>query len=175
MTSQRADKVTDETIKLFTRLRLPRAITLDLGSSFKSYLLPKFESDLGVKPCFSTPYHHQSLSSAERYVGTLKNMLCKFVPEDPRSFDKKIDLLIFEYSEVPCVTTGFSPFQLMSGRTARGPLQVWKEELTQQAVSVSCYISSRLEGEIEAVFRTCNRTVMSFQVKMKTYYDKNSR
>ena len=71
-------------IKLFSRLGLPRVIRSDLGSSFKSELLTKFENELGVKPCFSTPYHHQSLSSAERYVGTIKNMLRKFVSDDPR-------------------------------------------------------------------------------------------
>ena len=65
MTSQRADKVADEMLKLFSRLDVPRVIRSDLGSSFKSELLTKFENELGVKPCFSTPYHHQSLSSAE--------------------------------------------------------------------------------------------------------------
>ena len=73
---------------------------------------------LGVKPCFSTPYNHQSLSSAERYIGTMKNMLRKFVSDDPRSWDKMIDLLMFAYREASCVTTGFSPFDLMYGRTA---------------------------------------------------------
>ena len=46
-----------------------------------------------------------------------------------------IDLLMFAYREVPYVTTVFSPFELMYGRTARVPLQVVKEELTQQAIS----------------------------------------
>ena len=71
MTSQRADKLVNEMIKLFSRLGLPRVVRSDLGASFKSELLTKFESELGVKPCFSTAYHYQSLSSAERYIGTL--------------------------------------------------------------------------------------------------------
>ena len=87
---------------MFSRLGLPRVIRSDLGSSFKSELLTKFESELGVKPCFSTPYHHQSLSSAERYVRTLKKMLRKFVFDDPRSWDKMIDLLMFAYRGSVC-------------------------------------------------------------------------
>ena len=51
MTSQRADQVADEMIKLFSRLVLPRVIKSDLGFSFKSELLTKFESELVVKPC----------------------------------------------------------------------------------------------------------------------------
>ena len=80
---QRADKMADEMITLFSRLGLPRVIRSDLGSSFKSELLTNFKNELGVKSCFSTPYHHQSLSSAERYVRTLKNMFRKFVSDDP--------------------------------------------------------------------------------------------
>ena len=142
MTSQRADKVADEMIKLFSRLGLPRVIRSDLWSSFKSELLTKFVSELGVNPCFSTSYHHQSLSSAERYIGTLKNMLRKFVSDDPRSWDKMIDLLMFAYREVPCVTTGFSSFELMYGRTARGPLLV-SEGRTD---AISCLWKASVSG-----------------------------
>ena len=46
MTSQRADNVADEMIKLFSRLGLPRVIRPDLGYSFKSELLTKFKSEL---------------------------------------------------------------------------------------------------------------------------------
>ena len=166
-------------IKLFSRLGLPMVIRSDLGSSFKSELLTKFENELGVKSFFSTPYHHQSLSSAERYVGTLKNMLRNFVSEDPRSWDKMIDLLMFTYREVPCVTTGFSTFELMYGRNARGPLQVVKEELTQQAVSgkrqsvVKNFLD--LRERLKQCSELASEHAMTLQVKIKTYYDKNSR
>ena len=53
MTSQRADKVADEMIKLFSRLGLPRIIRSDLASCYKSELFTKFESELGVKSCFN--------------------------------------------------------------------------------------------------------------------------
>lgn len=75
MTSQSADKVADEMITIFSRLRFLRVILSDLGLSFKSELLTKFERELWIKPMISTLYHHQSLSSSERYIGTWKNML----------------------------------------------------------------------------------------------------
>ena len=55
MTSKRADNVKGKMIKLFIKLGVPRVIRSDLETSFKSELLTKFESALGVKPCFSTP------------------------------------------------------------------------------------------------------------------------
>ena len=39
--------------------------------------------------------------------------------DDPRSWDKMIDLLMFAYREVPCVTTGVSIFELMYVRAAK--------------------------------------------------------
>ena len=90
-----------------------------------------------------------------------------------------IDLLIFAYREVPCVTTGFSTFELIYGRNARGPLQVVKEELTQHAVSgkrqsVAQYLLD-LRERLKQCSKLASEHAVTLQVKMKTYYDKNSR
>ena len=52
MTSQRADKVVDEMTKLFSKRGLPRIIRSDLGSSFKSELLTKYENDFRCQTLF---------------------------------------------------------------------------------------------------------------------------
>ena len=81
-------------------------------------------------------------------------MLLKCVSNDPRSWDKIIELLMLAYSEVPFLTTGFYSFELMYGRTARDSLQLFKEELTQPSISEKRqsafkYILDLREGEIE--------------------------
>ena len=90
-----------------------------------------------------------------------------------------IDLLMFTYRKVPCVTTGFSPYELMYGRTARGPLQVVKEELTQQAVSGNRQSVIKYLLDFSERLKQCSELAsehaMNLQVKMKTYCDKNSR
>ena len=105
-------------------------------------------------------------------------MLLKFVSDDPRSWDKMIDLLTFAYRKVPCVTTGFSPFDLMYGRTSRGPLQVVKEELMEQAVSGKRQSVVKYLLDLRESLKQCSELAsehaMTLQVKMKTYYDKNS-
>ena len=52
-----------------------------------------------------------------RLRDTLENMFRKLVSDDPRSWDKIIDFIMFAYREVPYVMTGFSPFELMYGMT----------------------------------------------------------
>ena len=112
-------------------------------------------------------------------MGTLKNMLRKFVSDDPRSWDKMIELLMLAYREVPCVTTGFSPFELMYERTARCPLQVVNEELTQQAVSGKRQAVVKYLLDLRERLKQCSELAsehaMNLQFKMKIYYDKNSR
>ena len=86
---------------------------------------------------------------------------------------------MFAYREVPCVKTGFSPFELMYERTASGPLQVVKEELTQQAVSGKRQSDVKYLLDLRERLKQCSELAsehaMTLQVKMKTYYDKNGR
>ena len=99
-------------------------------------------------------------------------MVRKFVSDDPRSWDKMIDLLVFAYRKVPSVTTGFSSFELRYGRTARGPLQVVKEDLTQQTVSGNCQSVVKYLLDLRERLKQCSEPVsehaMTLQVKMKT-------
>ena len=71
------------------------------------------------------------------------------------------------------------PIELMYERTARGPLQVVKEELMQQAASgkrqsVIKYLLN-LRKRLKQCSELASEHAMTWQVKMKTYYDKNSR
>ena len=57
----------------------------------------------------------------------LKAMLKNFAQERVESWDKFLPYLLFAYRDVPFESTGYSPFELLFGRTVRGPLSVIKE------------------------------------------------
>ena len=105
-------------------------------------------------------------------------MLSKFVSDDQRSWNKMIDLLMFAYREIMCVTTGFYPFELMYCTTARGPLQVLMKELTQQAVSGKRQSVVKYIVDLRESLKQCSELeseqASTLQVKMKSYYEKNS-
>ena len=67
------------------------------------------------------------------------------------------------------------PFELMYGRTTRGPLQIVKEELIQQAVSGKCQSVVKylldLRERLKQCFELASEHATTLQVKMKTYYD----
>ena len=109
-------------------------IRTDASSTFKSELITCFEQKLGVRSHISTtPYHHASQGTVSRYVGTLKGQLRKYMQDDPRGWDRMLPYLLFAYREVPCETTGFSPFELLYGRHIRGPLQILGEQMRKQS------------------------------------------
>ncbi len=54
-------------------------------------------------------------------------MIRKFVHEDAKNWDKRLEPLLFAVREVPQASTGISPFELLYGRQPRGVLDVLRE------------------------------------------------
>ncbi|GFW63182.1 hypothetical protein TNCV_581221 [Trichonephila clavipes] len=81
---------------------------------------------IGSSPRFSCPGYPASNGLVERWNKVLKDMIHHVIREDPRSWDRQLPFLLFAYREVPNTTTGVSPFRLLYGREARGPLAILK-------------------------------------------------
>ncbi|GBM97350.1 hypothetical protein AVEN_228989-1 [Araneus ventricosus] len=103
----------------------------DRGTDFTSSLTEEFVNRIGSSPRFSCPGYPASNGLVERWNGVLKNMLHHIIREDPRNWGYQISFLLFAYQEVPNTTTGVSPFRLMYGREARGPLAILSLSLSK--------------------------------------------
>ena len=110
-----AKRIADELIKLFARVGIPKEILTDQGSNFTSKLLKEIYKLLHIKGITTAPYYPQTDGMVERWNGTLKAMIRKFVDSDPRNWDQLLPYLLFAYREVPKESTGFSPFELLYG------------------------------------------------------------
>ena len=77
---------------------------------------------LHIHPIKTTPYHPQTDGLVERFNQTLKSIIWKVATKE--GCDKMIPFLIFAYREVPQSSTGFSLFELLYGKSFRGPLDV---------------------------------------------------
>lgn len=86
-----------------------------------------------MKQLTTTPYNPACNGLVERFNGTLKPMLKKLCVEKPKQWDRCIDPLYFAYREAPQDSLGFSPFELLYGRTVRGPLCILKEFWTNES------------------------------------------
>ena len=166
-----------ELVHLFSHVGVPDEILTDQGSNFMSALLEEMYCLLHIKRIRTTPYHPQTDGLVERFNGTLKGMLRKFVNRSQKDWDEYLPYLLFAYREVPQETTGFSPFDLLYGRCVRGPLDVLKEDWTGDrgtAVPVATYVVEMRERLAEMAQLVAKHTAIR-QQKQKQHYDKNAK
>ena len=122
-----AQTVAKALLEVFARVGIPKEILSDNGKQFRSLLMERVHRLLGVKPLFSSMYHPQTNGRVERMHSTMKTCLKKMCAEKPRSWDRFVSSVMFAIREAPCDSTGFSPFELLYGRQARGPLSVLRD------------------------------------------------
>ena len=97
---------------------------------------------LSIRRLTTSPYHPACNGLVEKFNRTLKRMLRRLCHEQPRQWHRFINPLLFVYREAWHEATGFSPFELLYGRTVRGPVQIlkelWSEEKEVPEVT-TCY------------------------------------
>ena len=172
-----AENIAEELIKLFARVGIPQSILTDQGSNFTSKLLMELYRLLRVQGIRTSPYHPQTDGLVERFNQTLKLMLRKVIDKEGKDWDKLLPYVLFAYREVPQASTGFSPFELLYGRSVRGPLSVLKESwqaAESQDVSVVSYILD-IREKLQQMSKLVEQNLTKAQMDQKYWYDKNVR
>ena len=172
-----ASAVADGLVEMFARYGVPAELISDQGSNFMSQLVNELLLKLGVKKLETSCYHPQANGLVERFHATLKSMLKKFVSDEPKNWDKFLPYLLFAYREVPEVSTGFSPFELLYGRSVRGPLAILKESWTgelHEGENVVEYVLNARE-KMSKMADVVQENLTKSQTRQKTYYDKTAR
>ena len=125
-----AKSTCDALLEIFARTGIPKVIISDNGTNFTSSLMTEFRARLGCSPRFSAPYHPEGNSLVERHNAVIKNMLHHVIRQDARNWHRQLPILLWAMREVPNQTTGMSPFTMVYGKLARGPLSILKETWT---------------------------------------------
>ena len=172
-----AEHVAKELMVFFTRVGIPREILTDQGANFTSGLLAELYRLLKIQPIKTSPYHPQTDGLVERFNQTLKAMLCKTATEEGKDWDQLIPYLLFAYWEVPQMSTGFSPFELMYGRQVRGPLDVLKETWEASKKSTESVVSYVLtiQEKLTKMSELASENLARAQSTQKKWYDRNAR
>ena len=153
----------EELVNIFCRIGIPQEILSDGGSKFVSDLMREISRLLSVRQLQTTPYHAQCNGLVERWNGTLRRMIQKMAAEKPSDWDRYIPALLFSYREVAQASLGFSPFELVYGRSVRGPMSVLRdiwadEDINEQTNTTYQYV-------LELI-------VWSYYVQMMGYWEK---
>ncbi|PIK52140.1 hypothetical protein BSL78_10987 [Apostichopus japonicus] len=126
------ERVAEALVDIFSRVGVPSEILTDRGSQFTSDVMKEVSRLLSLRQLTTTPYHPICNGLVEKFNGTLKRMLKRMCEERPSDWDRYIGPLLFAYREAPQASTGFAPFELLYGRTVRGPMAILKEMWTSE-------------------------------------------
>jgi hypothetical protein len=147
--------VAEALLGVWSRVGVPDKILTDQGTQFVSQVMEEVNKLLSIKHLTTTPYHPQCNGLVERFNGTLKQALKKLCEGRPRDWDRYLPAILFAYREVPQASLGFSPFELVYGRTVRGPMailkQIWTDEQASEEVPTTYQYVVDLRNKLEEV------------------------
>ncbi|XP_077936125.1 uncharacterized protein LOC144383152 [Gasterosteus aculeatus] len=172
-----AKSVAQALFQVISRVGIPKEILTDQGTSFMSRTLRELYGLLGTKSIRTSVYHPQTDGLVERMNKTLKSMIRKFISDDERNWDHWLDPLLFAVREVPQASTGFSPFELLFGRTPQGVLDLIKESWEEGPSPCKNEIQYVLDlrAKLHTLGQMSRENLLRAQERQQRLYDRGAR
>ncbi|RUS74830.1 hypothetical protein EGW08_017387 [Elysia chlorotica] len=106
-------------------------------------------------------------------------MLKRLCNEKPKQWHRYINALLFAYREVPQESTHFAPFELMYGRTVRGPIHIlrklWTQDIDEPEVKSSYQYVLDLRERLTDTLELAKKQLESSQARQKKHFDKKTK
>lgn len=173
------ETVAEALVGMFSRVGIPKEILTDMGTQFTSDLMKEVGRLLSLKQLTTTPYHPMCNGLVERFNGTLKGMLKKMCAEKPKEWDRYIMPLLFAYREVPQESLGFSPFELLYGRTVRGPMSIlrdlWADDIDDAEVKTTYQYIVDLKQRLHETCQMAHDNLQKSSDRYKKYYNTKAK
>ncbi|GFU56319.1 hypothetical protein TNCV_582531 [Trichonephila clavipes] len=166
--------VIDALLSIFSRIGFPREIQSNLGISFTSELTTTFFNKFGIKVTRSSVSHPQS-NAVERVHRTIKRVIKALCVESGEDWEGVLPLALFSLRTVAHESTGFSPTELVMGKSLRTPQTLVYEELMEEgntSQSVVEYIL-QLNNRLKRCQDIAITRMKECQLKRKTWYDRD--
>ena len=156
---------------VFSRFGVPMELHSDQGRNFESEVFRETMKIMGINKTRTTPLHPQSDGMVERFNRTLLDYLSKFVNEDQKNWDQKIQLGLLAYRTAVHETTQYTPAKMMMGRELRLPLDL----VLGGSPNVNSHISSgwvsNLQRNLREVHELARNQIQLTSDRMKARYD----
>ena len=179
LTNAKTETVAEALLSFYSRIGIPEKITTDQGSQFMSDVMKEVYRLLSIQHRPTVPWHPMANGVCEAYNGVLKKMLKRLCSERVKDWDRYIDACLFAYRETPHTSTGFSPFELVQGRTVRGPMTILKELWTKESVDPEVKTTYQfvldLRDRIQDTCELARQELAKVQLRNQGYYNKKAK
>ncbi|XP_033752174.1 uncharacterized protein LOC117335982 [Pecten maximus] len=173
------ERVAEALVDIFSRVGVPSEMLTDQGAQFTSQMMREVSRLLSIRRLTTTPYHPMCNGLVERFNGTLKQMLRRMCSERPKDWDKYLNALLFAYREVPQESLGFSPFELLYGRTIRGPIMIlkelWTKEVPDDEVKTTYQYVMDLRERLDETCELAKEQLRTAKISQRKYYNRKAK
>ena len=146
-------------------------IITDQGTNYQSELLQHMYDLLDTYKTRTTAYHPQADGNSEAFVKQIKQMIACYIeqPENQRDWDEKLKFLIFAYNTATHSTTGFSPFEAMTGRIQKLPSDLFDEDIIVDLPYTNIEFIEHLKNKFSSVYKSIleNRAFTMNKAKLR--------
>lgn len=158
-----AQEVTATFLKAWVlRFGMPGTIVTDQGNEFKG-IMPAVLKELGVGQKTSTPYHHQTVGCLENTHKPLGEFL-RIYAKDKEDWDQWLPYFVFAFNTTENVTTGYTPFELLFGRSCRRPSELTDGEVPTAPESYDDYVA-KLRYALKRMYRDVQKSTLSHKLQ----------
>ena len=173
------ESVAEALVDMYSRLGVPEEDLSDMGAQFVWECMAEVSRLVSIRQLTTSPYHPMCNGLVEKFNGTLKCMLKRLCSEQPKQWHRYINALLFAYREVPRASMGFSPFELLYGRTVRGPMNIlkelWTEEFDEAEVKTGYQYGIDLREKVEQTLKLAREELKRSQARYQRYYNRNAK
>jgi hypothetical protein len=159
-----------------TRFGVADSVLHDLGADFTSEMFKVFLNYFGIDQFKCSVAHAQTNTAVERTNGSIKSMLRAFVAQHSEDWDEGLCYVSFAYRELPIGELGFSPYELVFGKSVQSPLtcvyNAWWEEGKDAA---SSHVIDHMLKQREFIEHALETVVKQRKVAQMKWYDKKAR
>ena len=168
---------------MYSRVGVPEEVLRVLGMQFTSDCIKEVSRFLSIRRLTTSPYHFACNRLVVKFSGTLKQMSRRLCHEQQRQWHRFSNPLLFAYRKARREATGFSPFELLHGRTVRDPVQIlkelWSEEQGFLQVTMSYQYFLELRDRLDEAIKLaqtelkrnqiCNKKLDNQKAKNKVF------
>ncbi|XP_054829456.1 uncharacterized protein LOC129325660 [Eublepharis macularius] len=160
-----------------SRWGLPKTIRSDMGPSLVSGLMKKVFELAKIEHQVTIPYAHWENGLTERVNRTVGQMLRKYVLDFGPDWEKSLPFMIGAYNDTLQESLGFSPNQIVFGRSLNTPLtmlrQQWEGVSELKPMSVVTYFH-QLKETLAAIWESAKLHLTKAQTLQKRAYDRKA-
>ena len=150
---------------IVTRYGVPKEFLTNQGSSFTAYDMRQLTVLLGAHKLYTTAYHPQTNGQCERLNGSMIQMLRTYGENNPSNWSQYLPYILFAYRCSIHNSTGYTPFEMVYGRTPKLPGE--EHLFPKEEESLSTY-SKRVKSALEQIHKIARTRLIEAKEKHDT-------